>query len=153
MLELSSVVVEERPHEAAQGRFEPVAVELDKGYNITFRHTQLPMFHWRHDPLRPRRGGSRTEEPLSHQIPQPALRLDRRAPVVVGGQLHQQVGEGCGTKKMEGKFSLGYPSFFLSCWFCSPLVRRKVWEGRQQRQRQKAEGGATRRPLEYIDTS
>ena len=58
MLKLGSVMLEECPHEAAQGRSEPVVVELDEGHHVTFTRAQLLVFHRRRDPLWLLRGSS-----------------------------------------------------------------------------------------------
>ena len=89
VLELSLVVVEKRPHEAARGRSEPVAIELDEGNHVALRRARLPVFQQRRDPLRPRQGDNRMKKPLAHEILQPVLRHDRGAPVVGGDQLHR----------------------------------------------------------------
>ena len=56
MLELDTIVVEKRPHEAARRRPEPVAVELDEGDDVALRWAWLLVLCRRCDPLGPCRG-------------------------------------------------------------------------------------------------
>ena len=73
-MELDAVVVAKRPHEAAQRRSEPVAMELDKRDDVALRQAWLPVLQRRRDPLRPRQGSTGVQEPLLLQVPQLALR-------------------------------------------------------------------------------
>ena len=82
MLELDTVVVEERPHEAARRRPEPMAVELDEGDDVALQRAWLPVLHRQRNPLGPHRGSEGSQEPLLLQVLQLALRHDRRAPLV-----------------------------------------------------------------------
>jgi len=100
MLELDPVVVEDRPHEAARGRSEPVSMKLDEGHHVALWWAWLPMFRQRHDPLQPCRRGNVAEKPLPLQVPQPALHHDRRALVIGGDELHRH---DHGTKDAAGK--------------------------------------------------
>ena len=89
MLELDAVMMEERPHDADQRRPEPVMVELDEGNDVARRWAWLPVLHRRCHPLRPCRGSEGAQEPLLLQVPQPALRHDRRTPLVGGDKSHR----------------------------------------------------------------
>ena len=73
MLELHTVVVAERPHEAAWGRTEAVAMKLGKGNHIPLRRSRLPVVRRRRDPLRRQRGNAVAQESLLLEIQQPAV--------------------------------------------------------------------------------
>ena len=59
VLELHTVVVVERPHEAAWGRAEAVPMKFSEGDHVPFRRSRLPVVRRRRDPLWPRRRSTR----------------------------------------------------------------------------------------------
>ena len=89
MLELHTIVVAERPHEAAWGRTEVVMMKFGKGDHIPLRRPRLQVVCHRRDPLRPRRGNAGAQKSLLLEVQQAAVRHRRRAPVIGSDEPHR----------------------------------------------------------------
>lgn len=122
MLHLDPVMMEDRPHEAAWGRTKAMAMKLDKTDDVTLWQIWHLVSYWRRDPLRPSQGSDGAEVPLAHQIAQPVLRHDQRAPLVGGYQHHQHDGvDWLDDGTVGEKFLTLSLSFFLSLSRLFPL--------------------------------
>ena len=71
VLELHTIMVAERPHEATWGRAEAVAMKFCDGDNVPFRRSRLPVVRRQRDPLWPRQGIAGAQESLLLEVHQP----------------------------------------------------------------------------------